>query len=158
VQFNGSTDNNDCKDWTENPGDTDIQKVSKKCQEPNHNLVPHTFYEAPRIPCQPLAGAREEWVGSGKYPVLVRSRRWTRRRVRPFSPRNLAKDEPPGRLRVPCRKANSTNFQARPGASGIGPERMPGQLPVRAWWASAQARMPRAVKGSRSRAYRAPRS
>jgi hypothetical protein len=64
------------------------------------------------------------------------------------SARSLAMLEPPGRPRLPFRNAVDTFIQVSPGESRIAPELGLGHLPVREWWASAQARMPASVKGT----------
>ena len=71
--------------------------------------------------------------------------------------RSRASESPPLKLRTPWYRAAATRVHVSPGASGIGPPLMVGHAPVRAWWASAHARICSIVNGGRARWLRTPR-
>ena len=66
---------------------------------------------------------------------------------------NRVSDDPAGRPRNPLERAVCTNDHVSPGISGIGPELRPGHLPVRAWKASAHARIKGMVGRGATRAF-----
>jgi hypothetical protein len=61
-----------------------------------------------------------------------------------------ARDRPRGSPRRPFSRAWLTLAQVSPGAAATGPESRRGQLPVRAWWSSHQARIRSTVNGRRT--------
>src|ERR1017187_4547512 len=100
-----------------------VRTLTRSVSE-GHNIFPRLRFglvslRAAMSHFRPLAGARDECVGSRKDPVIVKSRGWTRWRVRPLSARNRANDDPPGTPRWPRYNADCTKVQVSPGASGI---------------------------------------
>ncbi len=68
-----------------------------------------------------------------------------------------ARERPPRRPRIPCRKAASTLCHVSPDASEMGPELALGHSPVRLRWASIQPRMMSSVNIGRFARFLTPR-